>query len=103
MQISRLKRKAVILSLSKVSDFERWNERAALGENVFPDEAEPEANQIRDVKPIYLASMKTSALLINKGNLLQVLVPALLPMLVVGVSYLPLSQLGPIVKRLLLL
>lgn len=103
MQISRLKRKAVILSLSKVTDFERWNERAVLGQNVFPDEAEPEANEIRDVKPIYLASMKTSALLINKGNLLQVLVPALLPMLVVGVSYLPFSQLGPIVKRLLLL
>ncbi|WP_246710016.1 hypothetical protein [Rhizobium leguminosarum] len=37
------------------------------------------------------------------GNVLPVLVPALLPMLVVGASYLPYSQLGPIVKRLLLL
>ncbi|WP_261315054.1 hypothetical protein [Rhizobium leguminosarum] len=59
--------------------------------------------EFRDVKPVYLASLKTSAMLINKGNVLPVLVPALLPMLVVGASYLPYSQLGPIVKRLLLL
>ncbi|NKL77624.1 hypothetical protein [Rhizobium leguminosarum] len=103
LQVSRLKRKAVRLSLTKVTDFERLSERATLGENVFADEAEPEVRELQDVKPVYLASMKTSALLINKGNVLSVLVPALLPMLVVGASYLPFSQLGPIVKRLLLL
>ncbi|MBY5412439.1 hypothetical protein HFO98_29165 [Rhizobium leguminosarum] len=103
LQVSRLKRKAVLLSLTKVTDFERLNERATLGENVLADEAEPAVLELHDVKPIYLASMKTSALLINKGNILSVLAPALLPMLVVGASYLPFSQLGPIVKRLLLL
>ncbi|MBY3075206.1 hypothetical protein HFO71_33520 [Rhizobium laguerreae] len=103
LQVLSLKRKAVLHSLTKVTDFERSSERAILGENALPDEAEPEARELHDVKPIYLASMKTSALLINKGNVLPVLVPALLPMLVVGASYLPYSQLGPIVKRLLLL
>ncbi|TCU08390.1 hypothetical protein [Rhizobium sullae] len=101
--VSRLKRKAVLLSLTKATAFERWSERTTLGGNVFADEAEPEVAEFHDVKPVYLASMKTSALLINKGNVLPVLLPALLPMLVVGASYLSYSQLGPIVKRLLLL
>ncbi|NKL63927.1 hypothetical protein GFM09_21520 [Rhizobium leguminosarum bv. viciae] len=103
LQVSRLKRKAVLHSLPKVTNFERLTERTTLGENVFADEAESAARELHDVKPIYLASMKTSALLINKGNILSVLAPALLPMLIVGASYLPFSQLGPIVKRLLLL
>ncbi|MGO8078079.1 hypothetical protein AB9F41_37705, partial [Rhizobium leguminosarum] len=62
-------------------------------------ESEPEVAEFRDVKPVYRASLKTSAMLINKGNVLPVRVPALLPMLVVGASYVPYSQLGPIVKR----
>ena len=101
--ISRLKRKAVMLSMAKATDFERKQERTLLGENIFADEVEPETEEFRDVKPLYKASLKTSALLINKGNVLPVLVPALLPLLVVGASYLSYSQLGPIVKRLLLL
>ncbi|MGO7455851.1 hypothetical protein ACC684_14260 [Rhizobium ruizarguesonis] len=103
IQVSRLKRKTILLSLSKVTDFERWSERATLGDNVVGDESEPEVAEFHDVKPVYLASLKTSAMLINKGNVLPVLGPALLPMLVVGASNLPYSQLGPIVKRLLLL
>jgi hypothetical protein len=102
-KIGRLKQKAVMLSLAKATDFERKLERVLLGENIVADEAEPETEEFRDVKPLYLASLKTSALLINKGNVLPVLVPALLPLLVVGASYLSYSQLGPIVKRLLLL
>ncbi len=102
--ISRLKRKAVMLSMAKATDFERKQERTLLGENIVADEVEPETEEFRDVKPLYKASLKTSALLINKGNVLPVLFPALsLPLLVVGASYLSYSQLGPIVKRLLLL
>ncbi|MBD8687216.1 hypothetical protein IFT56_05210 [Rhizobium sp. CFBP 13717] len=103
MQICRLKRRTVVTSLTKVSDFERWNERATLGENVFVDEGEPEMAEFRDAKSIYLAAMRTSALVINKGNILPLLLQAILPMLVVGATYLPFSQLGPILKRLLLL
>lgn len=103
LQITRLKRKTILLSLVKVTDFERLSERMLLGANVFADDPPPEGAEFRDVKPIYLASLKTSALLINRGNVLPLLVPALLPMLVVGASYLSYDQLGPIVKRLLLL
>lgn len=103
MNIVRLKRKAILSSMAKATDFERRLERTLVGENIFPDEAEPEAVEFRDVKPIYQASLKTSALLINKGNVLPILVPALLPLLAVGASYLSYSQLGPIMKRLLLL
>jgi hypothetical protein len=103
MNIGRLKRKAVLLSMAKATDFERRLERTLVGENIFPDETETETVEFRDVKPVYQASLKTSALLINKGNVLPVLVPALLPLLVVGASYLSYSQLGPIMKRFLLL
>lgn len=103
MQVSRLKRKTILVSLSKLTDFERWSERATLGDNVVGDESEPEVAEFGDVKPVYVASLKTSAMLINKDNVLPVLGPALLPMLVVGASYLPYSQLGPVVKRLLFL
>ncbi|WP_244564531.1 hypothetical protein [Rhizobium sullae] len=104
-QVSRLKRKAILLSLKKVTDFERAGERKTLGENAFEDQEEIQAGagEFHDVKPIYLASMKMSPLLLNKKNILPVLAPALLPLLVVGAFYLPYSELGPIVKRLLLL
>ena len=78
-----------------------WSERATLVENVFVDEGDPEMAEFHDANSIYRAAMKTSALVINEGNILLWLLPAVLPMLVVGPSCLPFSQLGPI-KRLLL-
>ncbi|MBO9100956.1 hypothetical protein J5287_24095 [Rhizobium sp. K1/93] len=103
IDIARLKRRAAMLSIVKATDFERSMERSLLGENIEADEVEMETPEFRDLKPLYLASLKTSALLINKGNVLPILVPALLPLLVVGASYLSYAQLGPIVKRLLFL
>jgi hypothetical protein len=102
-QIVRLKRKAVMQSLSRATDHERETERSILGENLIGDEAEVGAGTTADVGAIYHASLKVSALLLNKKTVLPVLVPAVLPLLLVGASYLPYSQLGPIAKRLLLL
>lgn len=103
MDIARLKQRTAMLSITKATDFERSMERSLLGENIEADDAEIETSAFRDVKPLYLASLKTSALIVNKGNVLPILVPALLPLLVVGASYLSYAQLGPIVKRLLFL
>ena len=102
-QVARLKQKALMQSMAKATDFERRMEHMLMGENIIPDEAEPKTDEFRDVKPVYQAALKISALLINKHNVLPVLVPALLPLLAVGASYLSYSQLGPIAKRLLLL
>ncbi|KAA3504665.1 hypothetical protein DXM27_01215 [Rhizobium rhizogenes] len=104
-QLSRLKRDTITLSLAKALEFERWNERKTLGTNVFEDdgETEPEAGDIHDMKPLYGASLKTSAHLFNKRNALPVFVPALAPLLVTGASFLPYAELGTIVKRLLFL
>jgi hypothetical protein len=102
-QIARLKRKAVMQSLSKATDHERETERSILGENIISDEAEAGSGTTADVATIYQASLKASALLLNRKTVLPVLVPALLPLLLVGASYLSYSQLGPIAKRLLLL
>ena len=105
VQLARLKRQSVLLSVAKLTDAERAAERKALGTNVFEDEAEQEfqGNEPRDAKPVYLASVKTSALIMDKKIILPVLWPALLPLLLVGASYLPYSELGPIAKRLLFL
>lgn len=103
IQLGRLKQRALLLSMAKATDFERRYERSLLGENILTDEDETDTVEFHDVKPIYQASLKTSALIINKGNALPALIPALLPLLVVGASYLSYSQLGPIVKRLLFL
>lgn len=103
IEIARLKQRALILSMAKATAFERRSERAILGENILTDESETEPSEVHDVKPIYQASLKASVLIINKSNVLPVLIPAILPLLVVGASYLSYSQLGPIVKRLLFL
>lgn len=100
--IGRVKQKALMLSLVKATDFERHIERALLGENIVDDDAEGET-EVRDVKPIYQASLKTSVFILNKANILPIVVPALLPLLAVGATYLSYSQLGPIMKRLLFL
>jgi hypothetical protein len=102
-RIAALKRRAFLLSVAKATDYERWSERATFGDNIFSDEAEPEVPEFHDIKPVWTASMKTSALLINRSNLLPILGPAILPMLVAGAFFLSYAQLGPMVKRLLLL
>ncbi|MFK4771719.1 hypothetical protein [Rhizobium sp. ZW T2_16] len=104
-QVSRLKRDAILLSLTKGLDFERWNERKTLGKNVVEDHAEmnSDTSEVHDLKLLYRASLKTSALLLNKGSVLAALVPALVPLLLAGASFLPYAELGKIVKRLLFL
>lgn len=101
-KIARLKQRTIMLSLARTTDYERWRERLALGQNIDANETE-EDRDLQDVKPIYEAAMKTSALLINKSNILTVLLPALIPLFIAGGSFLSFSQLGPIAKRLLFL
>lgn len=103
IRVAELKRHALLLSMAKATAFERWSERANFGDNIFVDEAEPEVTEYHDIKPIWAAAVKTSALLLNRSNALPILIPAVLPMLTVGVFFLPYAQLWPMVKRLLLL
>lgn len=49
---------------------------------------------------LFPPAVKTSALLINKGNVLPLLLPALIPLLICGAVFLFYTKLGPIVKRL---
>ncbi|MQY46191.1 hypothetical protein GAO09_09025 [Rhizobiales bacterium RZME27] len=102
-QVARLKRKAILMSLRRAMAFERFKEREALETNLFEDEAEDRGIVMKDVKPVYLAARNVSALLVNRRNAPAVFIPALAPFVVVGGSYLPFSELGPIIKRLLLL
>ena len=100
--IARLKQRTLMLSIARATDYERWRERKALGQNVDANDAE-EDRELEDVKPIYQAAMKTSPLLVNKSNILPLLLPALIPLLIAGATFLSYSQIGPIAKRLLFL
>lgn len=101
--VGRLKRKALLLSMAQAVDYERATERAVTGANFMEDEAERDGAGAKDVRSIYLASLKTSTLFVNKTNLLPIILPALLPILVVGAFFLPYAQLLPVARRLLLL
>jgi hypothetical protein len=103
MKIARLKQHTIMKSLTRATDFERWSERQALGGNVFPDAAEHQDEDLHDAKPSYQAALKMSAMLLNRKNAVPLLLPALIPLLAVGAFFLPYAQLGPIIKRLLLL
>lgn len=104
-QVARLKRKAILLSLRRAMAFERMRERKELGANLSEDDSEPDDKglALTDVKPVYVAARNVSSFLLNRRNAPAVLAPALAPFIFVGGSYLPFSELGPIIKRLLLL
>lgn len=102
-RITQLKKKAVLAAMIRTTNYERWNERAILGANMCNDEKDEQFVDVHDAKPIWVASTNMSSFLINRGNLWPLLLPALLPLLATGASFLPYSQLGSMVKRLLLL
>ncbi|WP_348643505.1 hypothetical protein [Rhizobium lusitanum] len=102
-KIVELKKKTILLAMAKATDYERWNERTTLGSNMCDDLQEEQFAELHDIKPIWTAALRTSGLLINRKNMVVLLVPALLPLLAAGAAFLPYSQLGPVVKRLLLL
>ena len=102
LQIIRLKSETVALTLGPMQEFERAAERKALGSNTFADEAVPETIPV-DARPIYQAAVKCSTVLLNKGNVVPILAGALLPIAAVGLTVFPYAELGPVLKRLLLL
>ncbi len=66
-QVATIKRKAILLSLKKSMVFERIKERESLQTNLFEDEEVPtdKGVDMADVRPIYLAAMKVSSMLLN--------------------------------------
>ncbi|MFB2564172.1 hypothetical protein [Rhizobium sp. IMFF44] len=103
IRITQLKKKAILAAMIRATNYERWNERAILGANMCNDEKDEQFIEVHDARPIWVASTQMSSFLINRGNLWPLLLPALLPLAATGASFLPYSQLGSMVKRLLLL
>lgn len=102
MQIARLKSETIALTLAPMQGFERATERKAIGRNAFADET-PSVEIPSDARSIYQAANKCSILLLNKGNVGPILAGALLPIAALGLTVFPYNELGPILKRLLLL
>jgi hypothetical protein len=102
LQIARLKVQTIALTLGPMQEFERAAERKALGRNTFADEAESDTISV-DARPMYQAAVKCSTMVLNKSNVVPILAGALLPIAAVGLTVFPYEQLGPMLKRLLLL
>ncbi|MGV1793684.1 hypothetical protein [Rhizobium sp. A37_96] len=76
-------------------------ERNVLDGDAASDIDEEGKASAEEVSALYKAALKLSPVLFDRHDLLSVFVPALLPMLLVGGSFLSFAQLGPIAKRLL--
>jgi hypothetical protein len=103
LQIFRLKSETIALTLGPMQEFERAAERKALGRNAFADEPVSEGSAPADAKATYQAAVKCSGMLLNKSNVVPILAGALLPIAAVGLTVFPYAELGPVLKRLLLL
>ncbi len=102
-QIIRLKSETITLTLAPMQEFERAAERKVLGRNAFAEDAVSDGTVPADAKAIYQAAVKCSWMLFNKGNVVPTLAGALLPIAAVGLTVFPYTDLGPVLKRLLLL
>lgn len=100
--IVRLKSETIALTLPPIQEFERAAERKAIGRNIFADET-PSETVPADARSSYQAAVKCSILLLNKTNVVPILAGALLPIAAVGLTVFPFAELGPVLKRLLLL
>jgi len=103
IRIVRLKTETVCLTLGPIQAYERAVEHRALGRNVCADEVPDDRSASAEVGAIYRAAVTCSALLLTRATVMPILASALLPIAAVGLTVFPFSELGPVLKHLLLL
>lgn len=98
-----LKRQTLHAAAARGTEFQRQTERRTLGENVFANDDTAPDTDIPDPAKFYDAAKKLSPMLVTRATLVPVSAAALLPFVAVGLTQLPLKELTPIVKHLLML
>ncbi len=98
-----LKRRTLLAAAARGTEYQRQAERKTLGENVFANEDKASDDDIPDPGKFYEAAKKLSPMLVTRATLVPVSAAALLPFVAVGLTQLPLKELTPILKHLLVL
>jgi hypothetical protein len=102
--LGKLKRQTLLAASARATDYQRQSERNTLGKNVVGGgEKTIKGDEIPDPGKLYDAAKKLSPMLVTRSTLVPVSAAALLPFVAIGLTQLPMKELAPILKRLLLL
>ena len=93
----------LLAAAARGTEYQRQAERKTLGENVFANEDTVSDDDIPDPGKFYEAAKKLSPMLVTRATLVPVSAAALLPFVAVGLTQLPVKELTPILKHLLVL
>lgn len=98
-----LKGKTVHAASQRATDYQRQVEHKTLGGNIAVPSDETGSTDLPDPGKLYDSAKKLSPVLITKSAMIPVFLSALLPFVAVGLTQLPVKELLPVLKRLLLL
>ncbi|CAN7635811.1 hypothetical protein LJR231_004860 [Phyllobacterium sp. LjRoot231] len=102
--LSKLKRQTLLAAAARATEYQRQSERNTLGKNVIDDDEKvAKDTEIPDPGKLYEAAKKLSPMLVTRSTLVPVSAAALLPFVAIGLTQLPVKELVPVLKRLLLL
>lgn len=102
-KLASLKADSLRAAGTSATAYQRQNERKQLGFNIVANEKTATAEEIADPGKLYDAAKKLSPLLLTQTSLLPVALAAILPFFAVGLTQLPIKELIPILKKLILL
>ncbi len=102
--LSDFKKRSLLAASNRGTEFQRQVERKTLGRNVEVDEVnKADDTELADPGKFYDAAKKLSPMLVTRSTLVPVSAAALLPFVLVGITQLPIKEMLPVLKRLLLL
>lgn len=100
--LSDLKKSSLLAAATRGTEYQRQAERKTLGRNVIADEGNVTEDEIPDPAKFYEAAKKLSPMLVTRATLVPVSAAALLPFAAAGFTQLPVKELIPVLKHLLL-
>lgn len=102
--LADFKKQALRAASERGTFYQRQVERKTFGKNLVADEGKAAAeDELGDPAKFYDAAKKLSPMLVTRTTLVPVSAAALLPFVAVGITQLPIKELTPVLKRLLLL
>ncbi|SDP05079.1 hypothetical protein SAMN05428967_1016 [Phyllobacterium sp. YR620] len=102
--LANFKKRALRAASERGTDFQRQVERKTFGKNLVADDGKAMADdELGDPGKFYDAAKKLSPMLVTRSTLVPVSAAALLPFVAVAITQLPIKELVPVLKRLLLL
>ncbi|MEK1888768.1 MAG: hypothetical protein AAAB35_14600 [Phyllobacterium sp.] len=102
--LADFKKRALRAASDRGTSFQRQVERKTFGKNLVADEGKTaNDDELGDPAKFYDAAKKLSPMLVTRTTLVPVSAAALLPFVAIALTQLPIKELTPVLKRLLLL